>query len=108
LELLQQWIGSLENLPTTIQTTSHEDDSMPICTLKVETNAVTSRFEKTWQVIEGENSELNRAWQAIWQQMGQALQTAPVVTGLEESFSDPKVETERYDLHAYTPSLNLP
>jgi len=80
LALLQQWIHSLKNIPTTIQTTSHEDDTLQICTLRVETDGVSSVFEKTWQVVEGENIELNRAWQAIWQQMGESLQTAPPLT----------------------------
>jgi hypothetical protein len=108
LTLLQPWISSLENLQTSIQTSSHEDDSLPICTLRVETEAVSSVFEKTWQVVEGENSELNRIWQGIWQQMGLALATAPIITGLEESFPCIKPEIDVYDLQAYKPSLDLP
>lgn len=108
LMLLQQWISSLEGLQTFIQTTSHEDDSLPICTLKIATEAVSSLFEKTWQVVEGENSELNRIWQAIWQQMGLALEISPILTDVEESFPCVKPEPDIYDLQTYKPSLNLP
>ena len=107
LTLVQQWISSLEHLQTSIQTSSHEDDTLPICTLRVETEAVSSVFEKTWQVVEGENSELNRIWQQIWQQMGLALETAPIITDLEESFPCIKPERDVYDLQAYKPSLDL-
>jgi hypothetical protein len=110
LKLLLQWIASLENIPTTIQTKANEDDSLPICTLKVETNSVTNLLEKTWQVVEGENAEINRVWQAVWQQMGQALQTYPIITALEESFPSKyiQLQAEPYDLQAYQPTLNLP
>ena len=108
LTLVQQWISSLENLQTSIQTSSHEDDSLPICTLRVETETVSSVFEKTWQVVEGENSELNHIWQVIWQQMGLALETSPIITDVEESFPCIKPELDVYDLQAYKPSLDLP
>jgi len=105
---LLQWIHSLENIPTTIQTTTREDDTLPICTLRVETSGVTSVFEKTWQVVEGENAELNRVWQDIWRQMEQILQTSPTLTNIEESFPCIEAKPDIYDLHAYQPSLNLP
>ncbi len=107
LALLQQWIHSLENIPTTIQTTSWEDDTLQICTLRVETDGVSSVFEKTWQVVEGENVELNRAWQDIWRQMEQILQTSPTLTNIEESFPCIEIQPDVYDSHAYQPTLNL-
>jgi hypothetical protein len=108
LTLLNGWIVSLQNLQTTIQTTSYEDDNLPICSLRVETDSVSSLFEKTWQVVEGENAQLNRAWWEIWQQMGQVLQTSPALTNIRESFPCIKGKPDVYDLHAYQPSLNLP
>ena len=108
LALLYQWIHLLENLQASVQTTSHEDDTLPICTLKVETNTVSSLFEKTWQMVEGENEDINRIWQVIWQEMEQVLQTAPIVTAVEESFPDTQIEPDTYDFQSYQPSLSLP
>ncbi len=108
LALLQQWLHSLENLSTAIQTTSRADDTLPICSLRVEIDGVSSVFEKTWQVVEGENTELNRVWQDIWRQMEQILQTSTSLTNIEESFPCIEVKPDVYDLHAYQPSLNLP
>jgi hypothetical protein len=107
---LQQWIAALENIPTTIQTTSYEDDSLPICTLRVQTAFISSVFEKTWQVVEGKDSDLTHVWQDIWRQMGQALQTYPIITALDESFSSKYVQIapDIYDLQAYQPTMDLP
>ncbi len=108
LTSLQQWIHSLENIATTVQTTSQENHILPICTLRVATSGVSSVFEKTWQVVEGENVELNRAWQAIWRQMEQVLQTSPSLTDIKESFHCVEVKPDVYDLQAYQPTLNVP
>jgi hypothetical protein len=107
LASLLQWIHSLENIPTTIQTTSQEDYTLPICTLEVATSGILSVFEKTWQVVEGENAELNRVWQDIWRQMEQVLQTSPSLTDIKESFHCIEVKPDVYDLQAYQPTLNV-
>ena len=44
LALVQQWISSLEHLQTSIQTVSHEDDTLPICTLRVENRGCFERL----------------------------------------------------------------
>ena len=108
LALLHQWIDLLENISTTIQTTSSKDDTLPICNLRVETSVVSSAFEKTWQVVDGENAELNNAWQVIWRQMEQVLQTSPSLTDIKESFDCVEVKPDVYDLQRYQPTLNVP
>ncbi len=108
LASLYQWIRLLENLSTSIQTTSSKDDTLPICTLRVETSPVSSVFEKTWQVVDGENDELNRVWREIWQQMAQILQTSPSLTDINESFHCVEAKPNIYDLQAYQPTLNVP
>ncbi len=108
VSLVQQWLRAFDTVQTSIRMFAHADDSLPICSLRVETESVNCAFEKVWQVVEGEDSELNRLWQDTWQQMGQSLQTAPSVAGLEESFHCVKVEPDSYDFQAYTPSLRLP
>jgi hypothetical protein len=111
LTTLQEWIDELDGVSAVIQTTSYDDDRLPICTLKVAPEYVTSVFEKTWQIVADDTSDLTRVWQTIWHQMGKALQTAPAlaVTGLEESFAaSQQIGPEYYDIQNYQPTLDLP
>jgi hypothetical protein len=108
VSLIQQWLHTFDTVQTSIRVSAHDDKSLPICSLRVETEAVDSAFEKVWQVVESEDSELNRLWQDVWLQMGRSLRTAPSITNLEESFDCVKVEPDSYDFQAYTPSLSLP
>ena len=105
---VQQWLHTFDGVSTSIRAFDRDDETLPVCSLRVETNDTNCVFEKVWQVVEGEESELNRVWQETWRQMGQSLQTAPIITGLEEFFPCVKVEPDSYDLEGYTPTLHLP
>ncbi len=107
-EKLQCWLEAFAGLHTSIQISVREDTSLPICSLRVETSAMQCSFEKVWQVVPDEDKELNCIWQEIWQEMGLALQTAPIVADVEESFPDTQIEPDSYDFQSYQPSLSLP
>ncbi len=107
-ERLQGWLEAFAGLHTSIQISVREDTSLPICSLRVETSAAECSFEKVWQVVPDDDIELNRVWQETWQAMGLALQTAPIVADVEESFPDTQIEPDAYDFQSYQPSLNLP
>jgi hypothetical protein len=106
-EQLQHWVEAFAGLHTSIQISVREEASLPICSLRVETSAVECSFEKVWQVVPDDDRELNRVWQEVWQEMGLALQTAPTLTDMEESFPHAQIEPGSYDFQSYQPSLNL-
>lgn len=108
LSLIQQWLHAFDAIPTSIRAFAHTDDTLPICSLRVETEAVDCAFEKVWQVVNSEDGELNRVWQEIWHQMGAALQTAPHVTDIEERFPRVEPEPDPYDFQTYQPTMSLP
>ena len=54
-EQLQHWLEAFAGIQTSIQISAHEDISLPICSLRVETSAVDCSFEKVWQVVQGED-----------------------------------------------------
>ncbi|HEU5376802.1 MAG TPA: hypothetical protein VFV38_15305, partial [Ktedonobacteraceae bacterium] len=83
-------------------------DGLPICSLRIETDYVSNAFERVWQVLPGEQSELLRAWREVWHEMGDVLQGAPSLTDIEESFPSVEGRPEVYDLQAYEPLLALP
>lgn len=104
----RQWVKSFDGLQTSVQVFPLQDDSLPICSLRIETDPVYSGFEKIWQVMPGERNELIHAWQKIWLEMGDVLQTSPTISGIEESFPCGEGKAEVYDFQAYEPLLNLP
>ncbi|HEU5382701.1 MAG TPA: hypothetical protein VFV38_45425 [Ktedonobacteraceae bacterium] len=105
---VQQWVDAFANLQNVLDISPQQDDSLPICSLRVEIDPVYCLFEKVWQVRPGEVNELQRAWQTIWQQMGLVLQASPVITDVEEHFRCVEGKTDAYDFQAYHPSLTLP
>jgi hypothetical protein len=105
---VRQWIKVFDGLPMSLQVFPLEDDSTPICSLRVETNYVSNAFEKVWQVLPGEQSEFLRAWQEVWHEMGNILQASLSLTNVAESFPHIEGKPERYDLQAYKPVLTLP
>lgn len=105
---VQQWINVFDGLPTSLQVFSQEDDGLPICSLRIETDYVSNAFERVWQVLPGEQSELLSAWREVWREMGNILQGAPSLTDIEESFPRVEGRPEVYDLQAYEPLLALP
>jgi len=107
LGTVQQWVRKFDSIQTTLQLTPHEADSLPICSLRIETNSVYNAFEKVWQVSPDEQSELLRAWLEVWHEMGIALQTYPAMTDVEESFPCVEGRPEVYDLQSYQPLLTL-
>jgi hypothetical protein len=107
-EQLQHWLRSFAGLSTSIQISSPEGISLPICSLRIETSLVDCAFEKVWTVVQDEDRELNRVWQETWQQMGVALQTASAIADVEESFPNTRIEPDSYDFQSYQPSLSLP
>jgi len=109
VERVRQWISAFDNLPTSLRVSRQQDDSLPICSLRIEIDPVDSVFEKVWRVIQNEDIELNHTWQDIWQEMNLALQTCPSITEMEEDFPCVKSQPDDvYDLQAYKPSLDLP
>ncbi|HEU5378292.1 MAG TPA: hypothetical protein VFV38_22950 [Ktedonobacteraceae bacterium] len=104
----QQWIRRFEGLQTSLQIFSLQNDSLSICSLRIEIDSVDSVFEKVWQVPPDEQDGLTRAWIEVWDNMGKALQTCPVIAGVEESFASLEEKPEAYDLQGYKPVLTLP
>jgi len=107
VERVRQWIGAFDTLSTSLHVSSEEDDSLPICSLRIEIDAVYSVFERVWQVTPDEENELQRVWQEVWLQTGLALQTSPGVTDIEENFSCVEPKPDVYDFQTYQPSLNV-
>jgi hypothetical protein len=104
---VQQWVKKFDGIQTTLQLTPQEADTLPICSLRIETNSVYNAFEKVWQVSPGEPSELLRAWLEVWHDMGIALQTHRAIMDVEESFPCVEGRPEVYDLQGYQPLLTL-
>ncbi len=107
IALVRQWVKRFDGMQTTLQLTPQEDDSLPICSLRIEADYVYNAFEKVWQVIPGDSSEPLRAWLEVWHDMGMALQTQQALTDVEESFPCVEGRPEVYDLQAYEPWLTL-
>jgi hypothetical protein len=105
---VRQWVQAFDSLQTSLQVVSRPDDSLPICSLRIETNYVDNVFEKVWQVLPGERDELTRVWLHIWHEMGKALHVCPIITDITESFPHIEGKPEAYDFQAYEPSLTLP
>lgn len=105
---LQHWLEAFAGIHTLIQISVREEPGIPICSLRVEMSALSCSFEKVWQVVPDDDRALNRVWQEVWQEMGLALQTAPMVADVKESFPDTCIEPDPYDFQSYQPSLNLP
>lgn len=103
-----QWIRMFDDLSTSLRSAVEQDDSLPICSLRIEINSVGDVFERVWPVVQDEDVELNRAWQKIWQKMKLALQTSPNVTDVKEKFPCVEPEPDAYDFQTYKPSLDLP
>ncbi len=106
--LVRQWLSAFDHLQTSIRAFASTDETVPICSLQVKTEASQCAFEKVWQVVPGEEEELNLLWQVVWQQMGESLLTAPSVAPPEESFPRVDGDPSAYDLQAYTPTLKVP
>jgi hypothetical protein len=68
---------------------------------------VFNAFERVWQVLPGEQSELLRAWREVWHEMGNVLQMGAAITNIDESFPCMESEPEIYDFQAYRPLLTL-
>lgn len=107
ISYVHQWIGMLERLPTVIRAFPDKDDSLPICSLRVDTRMVASVFEQVWQVMPDQQSELTHVWQTIWQEMALALQNSPTVTDIEEHFPCVQLPQDAYDFQQYQPSLDI-
>ena len=105
---VRQWVKTFDGLQTSLQIFPQQDDGLPICSLRIETDYVYNAFEKIWQVLPGEQSELLRAWQKVWHEMGNILQAFPALTDIEESFPHVEGKPEVYDFQAYEPLLTLP
>ncbi len=103
----KQWIKMFDGFQTTLRVFPQTDDTLTICSLRIETDSVYRVFEKVWQVTQGEYDELNRLWQVIWQQMGQALQTLPTIAVPEETFPRVDGDPSAYDFQAYSPTLKI-
>lgn len=105
---VRQWVQTFAGLQTSLQIVSLPDDSLPICSLRIETNYIDNAFEKVWQVLPGERDELTRIWLEVWHKMGKMLQTCPAITSVQESFPCIEGKPEVYDFQAYEPLLTLP
>jgi hypothetical protein len=104
----QQWVAAFDRLNIALLATVRADDSLPICTLRIERDNVYSAFAKTWQVIDGENTDLNHVWQDIWNQMARLLPISAVVTDVEEFFPCHEPGKDAYAYQAYQPTITLP
>jgi hypothetical protein len=105
---VQQWLRKFDGLHTTLSSVAQTDDQLPICSLRIEADAVYSVFEQVWQVVPGEQSELTHIWLDVWNAMGQTLQTEPAIQDVEESFPCVEGKPAAYDFQTYEPWLTLP
>lgn len=107
LSKVRQWVSVFEKVQTSFERLAEADDSWPICSLRVEIDTVYSVFEKVWQVDPGKEDELQRAWRQVWQEMGQALQSCPAVTEIEEIYSHIEPGADALDFQVNQPTLDL-
>ncbi len=105
---VRQWVKRFDGLYISLQLLPRIEYELPTCSLRIETNSASNAFEIVWPVGTGEQSELLRAWQEIWHEMGVALQRHQTITGVEESFPCVEGRPEVYDLQGYKPLLTLP
>lgn len=104
---VHQWIKRFDGLQTSLRAFPLQEDSLPICSLRIEVDSVYSVFEKAWQVLPGVQDDLTGVWQEVWSEMGKVLQASPCVRGIEESFPCIQGKPEAYDLQAYEPLLTF-
>lgn len=95
VELAQQWLDSLASLSVTLHMPVDPDDTKDIRVLRHELDYVFSTFEQTWQYTPPA-APLDQAWERLWREMGEQLQHAPVVSGIQESYP-----CEEFDSHTY-------
>jgi hypothetical protein len=104
---IQQWIGAFENIQTSFERAARVDDSWPICSLRLEIDPVYTVFEKVWQVSPGSAPDLQRVWRHIWQALGQALQSSPAVTEIEETYASENPAAGLLDFQVKHPALDF-
>lgn len=107
LKSVQQWIAAFEHIQTSIERAAPADDSWPICSLRLEIDPVYMVFEKVWQVGQGSTPGLQRVWQHIWHALGQALQSSPAVTDIEETYASESPGADILDFQLNQPGLDL-
>ena len=108
LSRVRQWMSVFEGIQTSFEVLAQAEDSWPICSLRVERDSVYSVFEKVWQVDLNREDELQQAWRQVWQEMGQALQSSPAVTDIEEDYSHVEPVSDALDFQENQPVLDLP
>ncbi|MGH2480984.1 MAG: hypothetical protein ACRDHW_15120, partial [Ktedonobacteraceae bacterium] len=108
LSRVRQWMSVFEGIQTSFEVLAQAEYSWPICSLRVERDSVYSIFEKVWQVDLNHEDELQQAWRQVWQEMGQALQSSPAVTDIEEDYSHVEPVADALDFQADQPALDLP
>ncbi|SRR5579875_190394 len=105
---VQQWVRKFDGLHTTLSSVAQADDQLPICSLRIEADAVYSVFEQVWQVGPDEQNDLTHIWLDVWNTMEQTLQTEPAIQNVEEFFPCVEGKPAAYDFQTYEPWLTLP
>lgn len=111
LSLLQHWLAAFKDLAITANQAVVEDTAVPIRRLRIEWEYTSCAIEKVWKGEAPEHAELLKVWTHVWQEMGEALGTAPQIAPHEvsEVFRAVQPDTSVYQPQAYTPDwLALP
>jgi hypothetical protein len=103
IDQLKGWLSNFIELSIIVGGFCENNDKIPIRGLRVERDYTACIFEKVWQAEDSEHIPLNSQWNQIWQQMTEALTTAPIITYLVESFWLTQMEIN-YDFQLYRPN----
>jgi hypothetical protein len=105
---VQIWMQRFHALTAMILPQSPPSPTATICTLRIETDSVSSVFEQTWVVGTSQHAGLQQAWNTVWDEMAQALEAGTAVDSVEESFDEPGPAASPVDWQTYYPLLASP
>lgn len=101
VQQIQDWIGSFAHLTTALPFPPYADDSIPICSLRIELDSVYATFQKTWQMRSESTDAFQNNWVDTWKKMEQCLQTHAACTEFSEHFEIEMNTSSVYDIGAY-------
>jgi hypothetical protein len=103
IDQLKEWLSNFTELTIIIGGFCENNDKIPIRGLRVERDYTACILEKVWQAQDPQHISLNEQWNDVWQQMTEALTTAPIITHPREDFWLVQIEIN-YDFQTYRPN----
>ncbi len=101
-ELVLTWLAAFYGINVPIKNDFAEHDRSDIRQIRIVPDFQDAAFEKTWEIEDESYRPLTQVWTQVWAQMTDALETAPIVSAVEEDYGLVNVQPA-YDFDAYRP-----